>query len=122
MPSGQVSSRTPRLHEESELPTDSTLRQKNPSTVGRVACAFNCGSCERSRNWLVRNEVSSGNWLKVWLVSPQVQADAFDAKTRIYQVNQAGNALLGVRESRSGVQAWLRFSHSCWINQREEGH
>jgi len=27
--------------------------------------------CKRSRNWLVRNDLNSGNWLKVRLVSPQ---------------------------------------------------
>ncbi|MDP6469044.1 MAG: CRTAC1 family protein [Pirellulaceae bacterium] len=57
--------------------------------------------CKRSRNWLVRNELDSGNWLKVRLVSPQGQAGAFGAKTRIYKVNQTGKALLGTREARS---------------------
>jgi hypothetical protein len=57
--------------------------------------------CKRSRNWLVRNELKRGNWLKVRLISKQGQAGAFGAKTRIYQNGQAGKTLLGMRESRS---------------------
>ncbi|MCD6166727.1 VCBS repeat-containing protein, partial [bacterium] len=57
--------------------------------------------CKRSRNWLIRNNFNSGNWLKVRLISPQGQAGAFGAKTRIYPPGQAGGTLLGMRESRS---------------------
>jgi phosphodiesterase/alkaline phosphatase D-like protein len=61
---------------------------------------------KRSRNWLIRNDFNAGNWLKVRLISPQGQAGAFGAKTRIYPANQAGltgqvGALAGMRESRS---------------------
>ncbi|MFQ5638212.1 MAG: FG-GAP-like repeat-containing protein, partial [bacterium] len=57
--------------------------------------------CKRSRNWLVRNNFNAGNWLKVKLISPQGQAGAFGAKTRIYPAGQAGGQQLGLRESRS---------------------
>jgi len=57
--------------------------------------------CKRSRNWLVRNNFNSGNWLKVRLISPSGQAGAFGAKTRVYPAGQAGEKLLGFRESRS---------------------
>jgi|GEM_PF-2494563 len=56
--------------------------------------------CKRSRNWLIRNDFNAGNWLKIRLISPQGQAGAFGAKTRIYPANQAGGALVGMRESR----------------------
>lgn len=57
--------------------------------------------CKRSGNHLVRNDGAPGNWIKVRLVSPQRQAGAFGAKTRIYPAGQAGKKLLGLRESRS---------------------
>ncbi len=57
--------------------------------------------CKRSRNWLIRNNFNSGNWLKVRLISPQGQAGAFGAKTRVYQAGHFGGKLLGFRESRS---------------------
>ncbi|MDZ7291416.1 MAG: FG-GAP-like repeat-containing protein [candidate division KSB1 bacterium] len=57
--------------------------------------------CKRSRNWLIRNDFNSGNWLKIRLISPQGQAGAFGAKTRIYPPGQAGGTLIGLRESRS---------------------
>ena len=57
--------------------------------------------CKRSRNWLVRNNNASNHWLKIKLLSPQGQAGAFGAKTKIYPAGQAGGALLGLRESRS---------------------
>lgn len=57
--------------------------------------------CKRSRNWLVRNDWRNGNWLKIRLISPQGQAGAFGAKTRIYAAAQPGQTLLGLRESRS---------------------
>ncbi|MFQ5637814.1 MAG: IPT/TIG domain-containing protein [bacterium] len=56
---------------------------------------------KRSRNWLVRNNYNSGNWLKIKLISPQGQAGAFGAKTRIYPAGEAGGQQLGLRESRS---------------------
>jgi hypothetical protein len=58
---------------------------------------------KRARNWLVRNNFNSGNWLKVQLISPQGQAGAMGAKTFIYPSGQAGGTLLGVRESRSNT-------------------
>ena len=58
--------------------------------------------CKRSRNWLVRNDLDSGNWLKVKLVSPQGQAGAFGAKVRLYAAGRSGGpAILGMREARS---------------------
>ncbi len=57
--------------------------------------------CKRSRNWLVRNDGSHQNWLKVRLVSPRGQAGAFGAKVTLYSTAQAGSRLLGFRESRS---------------------
>ena len=57
--------------------------------------------CKRSGNLLIRNDAAAGNWLKVRLVSPDGQAGAFGAKTRIYPAGQLGGTLLGLRESRS---------------------
>lgn len=57
--------------------------------------------CKRSRNWLIRNDLNGGHWLKVRLVSPSGQAGAFGAKTRIYTAGQTGKTMLGFRESRS---------------------
>jgi hypothetical protein len=57
--------------------------------------------CKRSGNQLIRNDVARANWLKVRLVSPQGQAGAFGAKTRIYPAGKTDKTLLGVRESRS---------------------
>jgi len=56
---------------------------------------------KKSRNWLVRNDFNDGNWLKVRLISPQGLAGAFGAKTLVYPPNQAGGAVVGMRESRS---------------------
>ena len=55
--------------------------------------------CKRSQNHLFRNDLNSENrgWLKVRLISPQGQAGAFGAKTRVY----AAGKLLGLRESKS---------------------
>ena len=58
-------------------------------------------ACKRSRNWLIRNNSSGGNWLKVRLISPQGQAGAFGAKTRIYVAGRLVKPMLGLRESRS---------------------
>ena len=62
----------------------------------------------RSSNWLVRNDFDTGNWLRIELVSPQCQAGAFGAMTRVYLAGQAGvgSALVGTRESR-GNQGYL---------------
>jgi hypothetical protein len=57
--------------------------------------------CKRSGNQLIRNDGARASWLKVRLVSPQGQAGAFGAKTRIYATSQTDKTLLGVRESRS---------------------
>lgn len=61
-------------------------------------------SAKNSRNWLVRNDLSIDpgmpNWLNVELVSPQCQAGAFGAKTRVWVAGQVGVELLGMRESR----------------------
>jgi hypothetical protein len=55
-----------------------------------------------SRNNMIRNNLDSGNWLKVELVSPDGQAGAFGAKTRIYPAGEGETGqLLGLRESRS---------------------
>jgi hypothetical protein len=63
--------------------------------------------CKRSRNWLVRNDLTrGGNWLKVRLVSPQGQAGAFGARVWIHpagQANRSGTPLLGMREARSNT-------------------
>ncbi len=55
---------------------------------------------KRSRNWLVRNNLNSGNWLKIDLVSPAGQAGAFGAKVRIYAAGDLGGQLLAFREAR----------------------
>jgi hypothetical protein len=56
---------------------------------------------KRSSNWLVRNNVSGANWLKVVLISPQGQRGAFGAKVSIYPDGMVGAAMIGLRESRS---------------------
>ena len=56
---------------------------------------------KRSRNWLVRNDKNSGNWLKVRLVSQQGQAGAFGAKVSIYPSSAPGSLPIAIRESRS---------------------
>tara|TARA_B100000029_G_scaffold440641_1_gene457917 strand:- start:10 stop:1221 length:1212 start_codon:yes stop_codon:yes gene_type:complete len=56
---------------------------------------------KRSSNWLVRNNVSGSNWLKVILVSPQGQLGAFGAKVAIYPDAMIGAGMIGMRESRS---------------------
>ena len=56
---------------------------------------------KRSSNWLVRNNVSGANWLKVVLISPQGQRGAFGAKVSIYPDGLIGTAMIGLRESRS---------------------
>jgi len=56
---------------------------------------------KRSRNWLVRNNLNGGNWLKVKLFAPNGQAGAFGARLRIYPAGQLGGQLLGMREPHS---------------------
>jgi len=56
---------------------------------------------KRSSNWLVRNNVSGSNWLKVILVSPQGQLGAFGAKVSIYPDGMVGASMIGMREARS---------------------
>ena len=56
---------------------------------------------KRSSNWLVRNNVTGANWLKVVLISPQGQRGAFGAKVSIYPDGLIGSAMIGLRESRS---------------------
>ena len=54
-----------------------------------------------SENRLFRNDFDSGNWLQIKLISPDGQAGAFGAWTRIFPAGQAGGVLLGLRESKS---------------------
>ena len=56
----------------------------------------------RSRNWLIRNDlaVDRTNWLKIRLRSGQGQAGAFGAKVAVYPPGGGGRPL-AVRESRS---------------------
>jgi hypothetical protein len=56
---------------------------------------------KQSSNWLVRNNVTGANWLKVVLISPQGQRGAFGAKVSIYPDGLIGSAMIGLRESRS---------------------
>ena len=58
-------------------------------------------AAKRSRNWLVRNNLNRGNWLKIRLISPQGQTGAFGAKISIYDATAAGMPPLAIRESRS---------------------
>jgi len=56
---------------------------------------------KRSRNYLIRNNFNSGNWLKIRLVSPSGQAGAYGAKVKIYPAGMAGGSLFAYREARS---------------------
>ena len=56
---------------------------------------------KRSSNWMVRNNVSGPNWLKVVLISPQGQLGAFGTKVAIYPDGRVGASMIGMRESRS---------------------
>ena len=58
-------------------------------------------ACKRSPNALLRNDCSTGNWLKIELISPQGQIGAFGAVTRVYRAGTIGEQLIGYRESRS---------------------
>ena len=61
--------------------------------------------CKRSHNYLIRNDLSNGNWLKIKLVSPCGQAGAFGAKIKVFAAyledHDEDNELVGFRESRS---------------------
>lgn len=56
--------------------------------------------CKRSRNWLVRNDLDAGNWVKVRLISPDGQAGAFGAKVEIRPIDESEHSLIGFREAR----------------------
>ena len=58
-------------------------------------------AAKRSNNWLIRNDVSGSNWLKLVLISPQGQVGAFGAKVSLYQDGMIGSGAIGTRESRS---------------------
>ncbi|MDP6445260.1 MAG: CRTAC1 family protein [Pirellulaceae bacterium] len=55
--------------------------------------------CKRSRNWLVRNNLDKGNWLKVELISSDGQAGAFGARVKV--LTPGGKSLISMREARS---------------------
>jgi hypothetical protein len=57
--------------------------------------------CKRSRNWLIRNDLDVGNWLKVELISPNGQAGAFGAKVRVRPAGEESDTWIGMREARS---------------------
>ncbi len=66
-------------------------------------------ACKRSPNVLIRNNLDTGNWLKVRLVSAAGQAGAFGAKVHVYpagQGDEAGGVLVGFREAH-GVNGYL---------------
>ena len=56
---------------------------------------------KRSRNWLVRNNVNGGRWLKIKLLSPQGQIGAFGARVTISDASNAAAQTIASRESRS---------------------
>ena len=58
-------------------------------------------AAKRSRNWLIRNDIGGGNWLKIHLRSPSGAAGAFGAKVAIYDAVAAGRPPLAIRETRS---------------------
>lgn len=55
---------------------------------------------------LIRNDLATGNWLKVDLRSPQGQAGAFGARVRVYREGEAGGSPVAMREAR-GVHGYL---------------
>ncbi len=64
---------------------------------------------KRSPNVLIRNELNTGNYLKVRLISASGQAGAFGAKVFVYPQGQAGSpgaSLLGFREVH-GINGYL---------------
>ena len=56
---------------------------------------------KRSSNWIVRNNVSGPNWLRVVLISPRGQLGAFGTTVAIYPDGRVGARMIGMRESRS---------------------
>jgi hypothetical protein len=52
-----------------------------------------------THNWLIRNNLDGGNWLKIQLISPSGQAGAFGAKVFIYDATD--DSLIGMREAHS---------------------
>ncbi len=56
---------------------------------------------KQSRNWLARNDLNGGGWLKVKLLTPQGQTGAFGAKIAVYNALAAGTPPITSRESRS---------------------
>ena len=56
---------------------------------------------KRSRSWLIRNDLDTGNWLRIRLRSPNGGAGAFGAKVAVYDTGVAGRPPLATRESRS---------------------
>jgi len=56
-----------------------------------------------SRNWLVRNDIDSGNWLRVEFVSPQCQAGAFGSKVSVFRIPADGGAFVGMREAKGNT-------------------
>ncbi len=58
-------------------------------------------ACKRSHSLLIRNNLKSGNWLKIKLYNSYGQAGAYGAKTYIYPPGQSGENIIGMRESRS---------------------
>ena len=58
-------------------------------------------SCKRSQSLLIRNDLNSGNWLKVKLITEKGQVGAYGAKLYIYPPGQDRNTIIGMREARS---------------------
>jgi hypothetical protein len=58
-------------------------------------------AAKNSGNRLVRNELNSGNWLRVKLISPQGQSGAFGARLKIYMAGDVKGKMLAQREARS---------------------
>lgn len=58
-------------------------------------------AANENRNWLVRNDVGRGNWLKIRLRSRHGEAGAFGAKVTIHDPGAVGSPPIATRESRS---------------------
>ena len=56
---------------------------------------------KRSRSYLIRNNLKTGNWLKIKLISANGQAGAFGAKVYVYPVGQIDGKIWEMREARS---------------------
>ncbi|MCP4114324.1 MAG: CRTAC1 family protein [Desulfobacteraceae bacterium] len=58
--------------------------------------------CKRSRNHLFRNDLNSGNWIKLKLFSPNGQAGAFGTKIELYPVGHIDKTqLIAMQEANS---------------------